>query len=77
MTRASASISRSFASTSSPYIPFMTRSSRTTSGLVDEIAFERGHAVFGLDDLVAGAFEDAARPPPGKAGVVDDENPAS
>ena len=52
-TRAAGSSSRSFASTSRPYIPFMTRSRMTTSGLSTEVSLERGHAILGFDDLEA------------------------
>ena len=53
-------------------MPFITRSSSTRSGFVDEVALERGHAVFRLDDLVAGLLEDPAGAPPRQTGVVDD-----
>ena len=74
MTRAVGSISCSLASTSRPYMPFMTRSSSTTAGFWTKYRSSARHAVFRFEHLVAGRLEDAAGAPPGQARIVDDQD---
>ncbi len=73
-TLASASSSRSFSSTSSPYMPLHHQIEQHDVGLIEEVALERAEAVLGFGDFESGGLEDLPQRPARQRRVVDDQH---